>query len=528
MLSGYSPSEILAKIQAERAKRAGVNTFATFVKQAWEYVPSCDPLTWNWHMDALCLHYEAVARGEIERLVVNIAPGHAKSVINSVLWPAWIWTWWPRCQIMTASYGADLATRDSMRTRSVLESDWYRETFSGPAGWSFRRDLNKKNHYANTLGGERLAIGVGGTGRRAHVIALDDPIDAVDINSKATRDSTNEWLDHTLALRFIVPRAPKMALVMQRLHQEDPAGYLLAKNRKATEGHREIRYCEHLCLPTEFDPARRSITYSIPLGQPRQEFWRDPREKKGELLFPERFTPDVVEGFKISMTPGGYESQHGQSPVPAGGIIFNPTWWNFWRKSDAPAMPMARPTNCDRERPARELPTKFQRILLTVDANFKDATDADPVSIQAWGETKADTFLLDYVNAPLGFNKTVAAIRAMHARIRTAYGRVTCVLVELKANGDAIVNTLAEEIAGVIGIEPDGGKEARAWSVQPRVQAGNCYLPEGAPYVDAFVAEHTAFPRGIHDDDVDAFTQVHNFIAHGPETTADKWKRSSS
>ncbi len=84
-----------ASITAEEARRSGSRSFAAFTKQAWSYVPQCDPLVWNWHMDALAIHAEAVARAEINYLAVNVPPGHAKSVFWTVLWPAWIWTWWP-------------------------------------------------------------------------------------------------------------------------------------------------------------------------------------------------------------------------------------------------------------------------------------------------------------------------------------------------------------------------------------------------------------------------------------------------
>src|SRR5271170_4415224 len=83
---------------AELARQSGSKSFAAFVKQAWQYVPQTDPLAWSWHMDVLCMHLEEVARYGISRLAINIGPGFAKSVIVSVLWPAWIWTWWPKCQ----------------------------------------------------------------------------------------------------------------------------------------------------------------------------------------------------------------------------------------------------------------------------------------------------------------------------------------------------------------------------------------------------------------------------------------------
>ncbi len=81
-------------------------------------------------------------------------------------------------------------------------------------------------------------------------------------------------------------------------------------------------------------------------------------------------------------------------------------------------------------------------------------------------------------------------------------------LVEDKANGSAIVSTLEHEIAGIIPVNPEGGKEARAAAVQPQIESGNVYLPDGAPWLDDFVEEFAAFPRGRHDDQVDALSQA--------------------
>lgn len=512
------PAQLKARILAEKARRSGARTFAAFVKQAWEYVPSVDPLVWGWHMDAMCSHLEEVAHGRIPKLLINVPPGHAKSVLMSVLWPAWIWTWWPKAQYIGASYAAELAVRDSVRCRAVIESEWYREMHSGPAGWTLRSDQNAKGYFVNTVGGERFSTGIGGTGRRSHIIGIDDPLDAVEAHSKAARDNANEWIGQTLSQRFVDPKRPKMAMIMQRLHEEDPSGFVL-----------QGKDWEHLMLPSEFEPDRRAVTFHYverandngTLGSFREEFWRDPRTDDGALLFPERFPKDVLESFKQPNALGadGYAGQHGQSPTPAGGGMFKKADWRFYKPDGAGAEWNApRPKGCT-EIAALPLP-KMDREIVSVDAAFKDNPAGSKVAIHVWGRRGADRFLLFRQTEHMDYSttkKNLKTICKMFPRARTK-------IVEDKANGTAIVNDLAHDIPGFIAVEPEGGKEARAAVGQPYQRAGNVYLPDGAPWVDEYVGIFAAFPKGKENDDVDAQSQALREL-EDDDTTATKWAR---
>lgn len=500
-----------AGLRSHLAALSGSKSFDTFVKQAWQYVPACDTLAWAPHLDALCLHFEEVARGNILKLLVNIPPGHAKSVLLAVLWPAWIWTWWPRCQFLFGSYSAELATRDSLRCRAVIESEWYRKQYSEPAGWTLRGDQNAKHHFINTAGGERFSTGIGGTGRRAHIIGIDDPIDATERNSKATRDSANDWISQTISQRFVDSKTGRIAMIMQRLHEDDPAGFVLRGGG-----------WEHLMLPSEFDPERRSVTHHTIAGV-RSELWRDPRTEPGEVLFEQRFPRDILESFKLPNSLGafGYSAQHDQNPTPSKGNMFQKDWWRFWKHDGASDSVSSRPMHCS-DMPARVLPAFFDEVVMSIDANFKANPKADPVAIHVWARLGADRFWLYRINDPLGFAKSVEAIR----EVKRLYPDIRRVLIETKANGDAIIETLKSDIEGVIGVEPYGGKEARAWSAQPLVQAGNCYLPDGVPWLDAAIGEFAAFPRGKHDDDVDAWSQAMTAFSLIPPSTAENWLRS--
>jgi predicted phage terminase large subunit-like protein len=125
---------------------------------------------------------------------------------------------------------------------------------------------------------------------------------------------------------------------------------------------------------------------------------------------------------------------------------------------------------------------------------------------QVWGAIGADRYLLDQVRGRLDFPATVAAVLDLSARWPDAALK----LVEDKANGPAVIATLTHQIAGLVAVNPEGGKAARASAVSPQIEAGNVYLPAPviAPWVTDFIEECTAFPTGAHDDQVDAMTQA--------------------
>jgi predicted phage terminase large subunit-like protein len=153
-----------------------------------------------------------------------------------------------------------------------------------------------------------------------------------------------------------------------------------------------------------------------------------------------------------------------------------------------------------------ELPKKFDEVLSSWDCAFKGTDDSDFVVGQVWGRLGADKYLLDQVRGRMNFPTTLVAFRDQ--AIKWPAARLK--LVEDKANGPAVIDTLKHEISGIIAVNPEGGKEARANAVAPQVEAGNIYLPTRAiaPWIDGFVEEHAVFPNGLNDDQVDGTTQA--------------------
>lgn len=474
---------MLAAVMAEESKRSGSRSFSAFVRQAWPIIDPT-PLSWNWHMDAICSHLEAVAKGEIKRIVINTPPRIGKSTLFSILWPAWIWIDHPEEQFLFLSYSSSLSVEHSVKCRQVIESPWYQAQYR--PRWQLRSDQNQKSDFANTIGGRRRATSISGgiVGHGGTIIAIDDPLNSQDAYSKAAREDAKRVISQAVTTRLNDIRTGKVAMIMQRIHEDDPTQLLL-----------DTGDYEHLMLPAEYEPGRRAITHRVIDGN-KQEFFQDPRKESGDLIFPERFPAEFMAGVRSALGAQRYAGQYQQRPAPLGGGMFQRAWWRFW-KPDGVGEQHRRPSGCY-DGPARPMPV-FDQLVIGVDANFRAKAGADPVAIHVWGGYKADRFLLDRVHGPFGFTRTVQAIREICKR----YPKVGRKLIERAANGEAIIETLQSEISGIIPVEPLGGKETRAWAIQPQVESGNVYLPDGAPWIADFIDEFDSFPAGRHDDDVD-------------------------
>jgi predicted phage terminase large subunit-like protein len=484
--------------RAAKAHRLRGN-FRKFTEEFWSVAEPAAPFIPNWHVDAVCEHLAAVAKGQIHRLVINVPPGTAKSLLAAVLWPAWVWTWNPAYRALFASYAASLATRDSIRCRSVIESDRYRALFvhdplrGEVERWSLKADQNTTTHFENSASGFRMALGVGGkaTGYRGNCVLVDDAINVTDAPSKAVRDSTRDWWFTTMSSRVNDLARDSFVIIGQRVHEEDLSGLALERG-----GY------EHLCLPSEYDPKR---TCKTSLGDP------DKRRESGELLFPKLFPKEVLDQARIDLGTDGYAGQHDQLPTPPGGGLFKRQWWKFWQWDDSPPSSVQRPKGCS-ERQTRILQRvgfKWDSCVMSVDCTFKDADHAksgkpDWVVLLVVGCSGADRFVLYRWRAQAGLKATCDAIREASRLFPGAFRK----LVEDKANGSAVIETLEHEIQGIVPVDPEGGKEARANACAPQVEAGNVYLPSGASWLEEFVGECASFPKGKNDDQVDALTQA--------------------
>lgn len=171
----------------------------------------------NWHIDAICEHLEAVSRFELQRLLINIPPRCMKSLTVGVFWPTWMWINRPETRWLCASYAQQLATRDSLKCRRIIESRWYQRNW----GESFQltSDQNQKTRFENDKTGYRLATSVGGTGtgEGGDFVICDDPHNVEQALSDTQREAALIWWDETMSTRLNDPKRGGMVIVMQRL-----------------------------------------------------------------------------------------------------------------------------------------------------------------------------------------------------------------------------------------------------------------------------------------------------------------------
>jgi predicted phage terminase large subunit-like protein len=307
--------------------------------------------------------------------------------------------------------------------------------------------------------GRYRAAGVGGgiTGEPADILIIDDPIkDFAEAVSDTTRNSVYDWLTSTALTRL--QEGGGVIIMATRWHQDDPIGRLL-----------------------QTQPDRWKLINFPAIAEQDEE-----HRRIGEPLSVERFSLETLLKKKSEMSAYQWGALYQQHPSPLGGGIFKREDWRYYR----------------------QLPDKFDELVQSWDCAFKDKQTSDFVVGQVWGVKGADKFLLDQVRGHLSFTETVNALRSISLKWPKAHAK----FVEDKANGTAVIEMLKHEIPGIIAVEPNGGKEARAHAVSCEVEAHNVYLPEGQPWVHDFIEECAAFPNGAHDDQVDAMTQALNQI----------------
>lgn len=281
-------------------------SFYEFFKEMWECL-SQDELVDNWHIKYLCDELQLIAERMFQGkpreydLVINIPPGTTKSSIVSEAFPAWVWTRMPHYRFLCASYAHPLALDLARRCRDIIISEKYQRLFDIP----LRSDMSSKSSFGNRFNGMRNGVGVGGTttGMHGHFLLIDDPINAEDAKSDVNLKSTNTWMKETIGSRRIDKVRSVLILVMQRLHQNDPAGERIA--RAAKDGS-----IKHICLPAEISP----------LVQPPElkERYID------GLLDPVRLSRVALRDQRAELGEYGYAGQFMQDPIPAGGGMFKP------------------------------------------------------------------------------------------------------------------------------------------------------------------------------------------------------------
>ena len=486
-----------------------------FSRAAWSIIEPATVYKHNWHLDCIDDHLEAVTRGDIRNLVINMPPRHEKSIKVSVMWPAWVWTFNPSWRWLFASYSHDLSIRDSVSTRRIIQSRWYQERWGRV--FQLTGDQNAKTRFDTNKAGVRLATSVGGigAGEGGDAVVVDDPHNVLETESDQSREGVLQWWDQQMSTRLNDPKKGRKVIVMQRLHERDLSGHVLAAGGYV-----------HLRLPTEYTP---KVWVRVPgeyMPEPDPVPVPDPRTVPGELLWTEHFGPAEVADAKVRLGEYGFAGQHQQDPAPASGGIFKEHWWRFWQPADRNYGPVP-VTVIDQQTGTPKVQMIYPVTLPALefvgqswDMSFKDLKSSDWVCGQTWGRWKANAYLLEQMLEQADIVRTLEMVAELSGYLKdfTArnptpmfpFGaRATAKWVEDKANGPAVMSMLRTKVPGLIAVNPDGDKVARARSVAPYANAGNVFLPhpDYAPWVRRLIALLNRFPKA-QDDPVDALTQA--------------------
>jgi predicted phage terminase large subunit-like protein len=450
---------------------------AAFFRAAWTILEPGKPLLWSWHYSLIAEYLTLVAQKKLRRLIINVPPRTAKSAYVTKCFPVWMWLQNPAVSFLFASYSSALSTDHSVDRRNLIQSQWFQSLWADK--FQLAPDRNLTTQFSNDKMGQMVATstGSGAEGRGGDIVILDDPMSNKQALSDTERYAANRWISATLKQRLNDPATAAIIVVMQRLHEMDTTGYVQKE-----------------------DPGMWA-KIELPLVAEKDERWEFPisgrvvTRKEGDVLQPERFTPEIVKEKQADRLV--YAGQYQQHPTPLEGNLIKRSDIKYYGGSD--------PLTGERD---ESLPEIFDKKLISVDCAFKETKTSDYVAIGVIGVKGRKRFILDIVNEHLDVIATESVIRRKREQYSNKDGYVSAILVEDKANGPAVIQRLRQNVTGVIPIEPLGGKIARFCAVAPEWQSGDWYVDRAAAWTEPFVRQITMFPMAENDDMADCMSQV--------------------
>lgn len=481
-----------------------------FAKNFWHVVePKSVMFKEGWAIRAIFEHLEAVTYGHmiddadraavaqriIQNLLMNVVPGILKSMGSKVFWPAW---WWgpmeqPWMRFISASYSSQLSERDALKLLQLIRSDVYQRLYPHV---KISPDQSAKTNFHTTARGFMMTTSVSGvgTGARSDVFIIDDPNSVQQAESDAIRRSTNLWFTEVVPTRINDPMKSSIVVIQQRTHGNDVSGVILAENQD--------KEYEHLCMPMEFEEANKCKTR---IG------WEDPRQKEGELVFPERFPQDWVFKKKKKMGPYAVAAQFQQRPSPRGGGIIALDDWEIWEEDEYPQM---------------------EFILDILDTNYNEEEQEDN---DYNGYVKLGVFrdrLTSQPNVMLMYSwrdrelKLHGLVEKIEKSTRMSGMQAHKLLIENKSKGSVVTSEIQRLFANTVPVSlvnrtghrgrstplsMRGDKVALAYAVQHLFHERFIHRPKRS-WATAVAIELAELPKGLHDDLADPMTIGLNWL----------------
>lgn len=437
----------------------------------------------NWHVDLMSEYLMACKNGEIKRLIINIPPRFMKSISVSVAFPAWLLGQNPKTQIMCASYGMALSHKHSMDSRLLIESEWYKRIFPRT---KLVEDQNTKSKFVTTERGFRLATSIGSavTGSGADFLIIDDPLNADGANSETTREAANTWYDQVFSTRLNDRKEGCIILVMQRLHENDLSGHLLAKGGWENLSIPLIAECD-----TEYSRGKIKI-----------------KREMGNILHEQRLGEREIKQLKAELGPYAFAGQYQQRPSPAGGGEFRKEWIQYYDSIDH---------------------STLNKYIFVDPANSKHKkSDYTAMFVIGVGQDK-NVYILDMVRDRLDVKGREDMLFSLHQKYRplgVAYEKYG-----MQVDSDWI--RYAQErrnyrfpITDVGGTMDKEGRIRRLQSMFansrmwfPRALFKNNHENNVIDLVNEFIIqEYVPFPVGVHDDMMDCLSRMMDITLQYP------------
>lgn len=454
-----------------------------------------------------CLMAETIERtftGEITRLIINVPPGYTKTEMAVINYIARGLAINPSAKFIHLAYADKLANTNSSAIREVVESSEYQDLWP----MKLKRDSNAKGEWYNKEGGGMLAASAGGqvTGFRAGrmdkkkftgAIVIDDPIKPDDAYSEIVRETVNNRFNNTFKSRVAHEQVP-IIVIMQRIHEDDPTGFLL-KGGTGEMWH-------HLCLPVEIHPEEereeydQAYTHGIPIEYdlPCGPLWAFKK------------TQDDIDTMRTA-DPYTCASQYDQSPTPIGGGLFKPEWWNYYKLGSI--IPEYR--------------------FITADTAQKTKEKNDYTVFQLWGYLEGHIYLLDQERGKMEapeLRRTGKAFWMKHLHAGGAtFSQLREMRIEDKSSGTGLIQDLRESTDPPIPITPiqrNIDKVTRAMDMVPYIASGRVHLPEDAPFLldlEEELRKFTAAMTHSHDDQIDPLLDAIDHALRPDENIAQSW-----
>lgn len=473
-----------------------LKTLSGFVRRAWPHIKDPNPYSHNWHIEALCKEYEDIYYGRNDKLIVNQPPGSMKSLLLNVFFPAWVWALDPTRRFAHYSYTETLPQEQKETFIRLITSQWYKRKCR-----NIRITMDSaKNGLKNSDGGIRYMGSVGGAliGRHMHFMLIDDPHKALDVNSPQLMKKALRWFSSSVASRGMLQKM-SIVLCMQRLATNDLCGVILGEMNSGTkdlpdELRNEIKTKEwrHACLPMKFDPDHK------------YRYERDPRTKKGELLWPSAINEKQVAA-RIKMMEHDKENanvpaQFHQDPMSEAGTLFENVKASLIKPED--------------------LPKKLVHGMALRGwdrADSNDDADLDPTA----GVLTVEYEGIKYIVNRVKFRKTAVdrdnTIEKVSVYDKQKWDNYRVANeVNPGPDGKLVHNQLATRLRkhGIICMSQPAtkNKKERATPFAAGIKYGEVRILDDQDWTQDFIDELIKFPNAPHDDQVDGGAHSYNAI----------------